>query len=80
MNEIVFEYKGRKHYGHLVSSTNLEPHYHWIYFTDEEITRLIHDDCVGFKGTGKALQPTKTFTTYRDLIDTLKKAVEEHIN
>lgn len=80
MSEIVFEYKGRRHSGQLISSTNLEPHYYWVYFTDEVIKRLLHDDCIGFKQRGNGLQPTKTFTVHHELVELIKKIVENQIN
>lgn len=80
MKNIVFEYKGRKRSGQLISSTNAEPHYHWFYFDDEELTSSIKDDCIGFKKNGNQLQPTRIFTNHSELVDTVKRLVEAHIN
>jgi hypothetical protein len=80
MDKIVFEYNGKIHSGQLVSSTNIEPHYHWVYFSDESITRLINDDCIGFKMKGDALQPTRVISNHQELVDTVKKIIESRIN
>jgi hypothetical protein len=80
MEKIVFEYNGRQHSGQLISSTNMEPHYHWVYFSDETITRLINDDCIGFKKKGNGLQPTKVISNHQELIETVKRIVESRIN
>jgi hypothetical protein len=77
---ITFEYKGKQRTGQIISSTNLEPHYHWVYFNDEEITRTIQDDCIGFKKKGDQLTPTRIFTAHTELIETVKRVVENHIN
>lgn len=80
MEKIVFDYKGRQHSAQLISSTNIEPHYHWVYFNDEDIITSIKDDCIGFKKKGSQLQPTRIFANHSDLVETVKKTVEEHIN
>lgn len=79
MTQISFEYKGRKHSGHIISSTNIEPHYHWVYFNDTEMERLINDDCIGFKNTDNGLRPTKIYTTHTELVETVKAVVEQFI-
>jgi hypothetical protein len=79
MDKIVFEYKGKQHSGQLISSTNIEPHYHWVYFSDETITRMINDDCIGFKKKGDQLQPTKIIMQHHELVETVKKIVESRI-
>lgn len=80
MENIVFEYKGRQLSGQLISSTNMEPHYHWFYFTDDSLSKIIEDDCIGFKKKGNQLQPTKTFSGHIELVETVKRIVESHIN
>jgi hypothetical protein len=80
MSEVVFEYKGRQHSGFIVSSTNVEPHYHWFYFNDEHIPGIIKDDCIGFKKKGNQLHPTKIYTSHTDLIEKVKSIVERTIN
>ncbi|MCE3282972.1 MAG: hypothetical protein K0Q66_1709 [Chitinophagaceae bacterium] len=79
MSEIVFSYKGIQHSGYIVSSTNIEPHYHWFYFNSEEIGRLLHDDCIGFKLHKNQLLPTKQFIAHSDLVETVKHIVARSI-
>lgn len=79
MKEISFEYKGRQHSGQIISSTNFEPHYHWVYFNDTEVQKMIKDDCVGFKLTEHGLRPTKIYTTHTELVEKLRSLVEHHI-
>jgi hypothetical protein len=79
MKEISFEYKGRQHSAQLISSTTLEPHYHWVYFNDKELEMLINDDCIGFKRTDKGLHPTKIFTVHPELIEKIRSLVEKNI-
>jgi len=80
MNEISFVYNGRMHSGQIISSTSLEPHYHWVYFKDKEIEKLINDDCIGFKKTDNGLRPTKLYTTNTELVETIKSLVEQNIS
>jgi hypothetical protein len=79
MSEVIFEYNGRTHTGQIVSSTNVEPHYHWVYFNDQDITKLINDDCIGFKKKDNQLQPTKIYTSHLELVETVKRVVEMNI-
>jgi len=81
MNEIVFEYRGMQLKGQIISSTGAEPHYHWVYFMDNEVVSLIHDDCIGFKKNkaSNQLQPTAIYTTHLELIETVKALVEKAI-
>jgi hypothetical protein len=80
MNDVVFEYKGRQYKGQIVSSTNVDPHYHWFYFNDKDISKLINDDCIGFKKKGNQLQPTKIYTSHSELVETVKRVVEMNIS
>jgi len=77
---VTFEYRGKQVTGQIISSTNFEPHYHWFYFNDTEITQKIEDDCIGFKNKGGRLTPTKSFAAHTDLVEVVKKVVESHIN
>ncbi len=79
MTEIHFEYKGRQLSGHIISSTNIEPHYHWVYFNDTYMEAMIKDDCIGFKRTGNMLYPTKVYTSHLDLVEKVQKIVEQNI-
>lgn len=79
MRDIVFEYNGKKLTGQIVSSTNIEPHYHWFYFNDQEITGMINDDCIGFKIKNEQLHPTRTYTTHLELVETIKRVIENNI-
>ena len=80
MSDVVFEYKGRQHSGFIVSSTNIEPHYHWFYFNDEHISRIINDDCIGFKKEGNDLHPTKIYKSHTDLVETVQRIIERNIS
>lgn len=80
MSEIVFVYKGKQHTGQIISSTNAEPHYHWFYFKDEVLSKMINDDCIGFKKKGNQLHPTKIYTSHFDLVEKVKSIVEQSIN
>ncbi len=81
MDKITFEYKGKQLSGQLISSTNLEPHYHWFYFNDAEITQTIQDDCIGFKKRGGQLTPTRVYSgQHIELVETVKRVIESHIN
>jgi hypothetical protein len=79
MKDIRFEYNGREHSGKIISSTNIEPHYHWFYFTDTEIKTIIKDDCIGFKKTDRGLRPTRIYTTHTELVEQVRSIVEKHI-
>lgn len=78
MNEIIFTYQGKMHTGYIVSSTHAEPHYHWFYFNDEELIKEI-DDCIGFKIQNDELTPTRNFMKHSELVETVKKIVENKI-
>lgn len=80
MRQIVFEYKGRQHRGQIISSTTIEPHYHWFYFDDEDIIGLIEDDCIGFQKKNDELHPTRIYTRHQELVETVKKVVENNIS
>lgn len=79
MKQISFEYKGRERSGQIISSTNIEPHYHWVYFNDTEMVSMIKDDCIGFKKIDDNLYPTKIYTSHTDLIEQVKSIVEKNI-
>lgn len=80
MKEISFIYQGRARSGQIISSTSIEPHYHWVYFNDKEIEQVINDDCIGFKKTAKGLHPTRIYTTNTELIETIRSLVEKNIS
>lgn len=80
MDQIVFEYQGRTLSAQLISSTQMEPHYHWVYFNDAQIASFLDDDCIGFKQKGNGLQPTRTYVVHRELVETVQRAVETHIS
>jgi hypothetical protein len=79
MNKIVFTYQGKKHTGYIVSSTNLEPHYHWFYFNDQELINEV-DECIGFKIQNNVLTPTRSFRKHNQLVETVKDIVEQRVN
>ncbi len=79
MNQIVFTYDGKKHTGYIISSTNLQPHYHWFYFNDEELIKQV-DDCIGFKLQNNELTPTRHFKNHDHLVETVKQIVQQRIS
>ncbi|HEX6913895.1 MAG TPA: hypothetical protein VF145_01555 [Chitinophagaceae bacterium] len=79
MTEISFEYNGRKHSGQVISSTHIEPHYHWFCFDDSELVKLLKDDCIGFKKTGDGLSPTRLFVQHQELVETVRQMIQQRI-
>ena len=79
MKQISFEYQGRHRSGQIISSTNIEPHYHWVYFNDQEMQAIFKDDCIGFKKTGNNLYPTRIYTSHSELVEKVKSLVEKNI-
>ena len=79
MGEIIFSYKGRQHSGYIVSSTNMEPHYHWFCFNSKEMSKLLNDDCIGFKIQNNQLLPTRPFTAHTELVETVRSIVSNSL-
>jgi len=51
MQIVNFTYQGKAYTGYIASSTIQQPHFHWLFFSDQSLIDLIGDDCVAFKQT-----------------------------
>lgn len=68
-----FEYKGRKYSGHIVSSTDIIPHFHWFVFDDREIIEK-YGDSIAFKVVNGKILPLYHLTS-PDFVDAVKACV-----
>jgi hypothetical protein len=72
-----FEFEGRTRYGHIVSSTRLEPHFHWFMFEDADLV-AVYGDSIAFKVQSGELIPLYHLTS-PNLVDAVKECVEQNI-
>jgi hypothetical protein len=72
-----FEFEGRKRYGHIVSSTRLQPHFHWFMFEDADLV-AVYGDSIAFKVQDQQLIPVYHLTS-PILVDAVKRCVEQNI-
>jgi hypothetical protein len=49
MHIVTFTYQEKEYEGYIASSTIKEPHFHWLFFANPQLTEMIGDDCVAFQ-------------------------------
>lgn len=75
---VMFEYNGRTYSGYIVSSNDIQPHFYWFLFEDQELISKISDS-IAFMSVDGKLKPVHTYTTHRELVHEVQKAVEKYL-
>lgn len=72
---IVFSYRGMNYSGHVISSTDLEPHFLWFIFDDQEIIDILTDS-VAFREEDGQLTPVQIYSRNAELVRQVQQATE----
>ena len=72
-----FVYDGKEYRGHIISSTTLQPHFHWFMF-DDGWAIAQYGDSIAFKVDNGKLIPLYHLTA-PDFVQAVKQCVEQHI-
>lgn len=80
MHIVNFTYDGKVYTGYIASSTFKEPYFHWLFFTDPQLTELIGDDCVAFREVdGKLEHFNKIPLKHSALVEIAKEHIEAYL-
>jgi hypothetical protein len=75
---VVFTYHGKTCSGHIMTSTDIEPHYYWFFFDSREFIEAIADSIAFTEDHGRLI-PVHNYTRHMDLVRIVKKIIERFI-
>jgi hypothetical protein len=75
--KVSFVYNGKRYTGQVVSSTRLEPHFHWFMFDDPEAIEQ-YGDSIAFKIENGVLIPLYHLTA-PDFVSAVHRCVQEYL-
>lgn len=79
LNEtVVFAYMGKTYSGYVVSSTDLDPHFHWFFFNDKQFAEQFSDS-IAFREINGSLRPVHNYSRNAELVLSVQKAVEAYL-
>jgi hypothetical protein len=73
-----FEFKGTTITGYIISSTDIQPHFHWFFFDDVNLIATFGDS-IAFKTVDGQLEPVNIIFKHKDFIEAVKDCVRKHI-
>jgi hypothetical protein len=76
--KVSFVYEGIRYTGHVVSSTRIEPHFHWFMFEDAEAIQQ-YGDSIAFKVENGALIPLYHLTAPL-FVKAVQECVQEYLD
>ena len=76
--KVDFQYCGKTYSGYVVISTEMEPHYYWLFFNETEMVRKFGDG-IGFKKKGDDLVPTQQYYREADFIENVKTIIKSSL-
>jgi hypothetical protein len=80
MQTLTFTYHGKEYAGYIASSTIKEPHFHWLFFTDRELTETVGDDCVAFREKDGELEHFNRIPLkHSELVQIAHRHIEEYL-
>lgn len=80
MHIISFTYNSKEYIGYIASSTIKEPHFHWLFFTDEALTKMVGDDCIAFvEADGTLEHYNRVSLNHVALVNVAKKHIEDYL-
>jgi hypothetical protein len=81
MHIVTFTYQEKDYTGYIASSTIKEPHFHWLFFTDPQLTELIGDDCIAFKEEdGKLQHFNRISMKHENIVQIALQHIESYLN
>jgi hypothetical protein len=75
---VSFEFKGTTVTGYIISSTDIEPHYHWFLLKDVNLINE-YGDSIAFKEKDGELKSVHVMINHLDFIAAVKDCVRKHI-
>lgn len=76
---VSFTYKGKSYSGYIITSTDCQPHYYWLFFKDLALIRKFGDS-IGFKQKGNDLVPTQRHSDDLDFIESIKLLIQSYLS
>jgi hypothetical protein len=73
-----FDFKGMTVTGFIISSTDIQPHFHWFLFDDVNLIDTFGDS-IAFKVDEGQLKPVSVIVKHQDFIEAVKRCVENHL-
>ncbi|HEX6915614.1 MAG TPA: hypothetical protein VF145_10260 [Chitinophagaceae bacterium] len=75
-NIVAFHYMGKTCSGYVMSSTDLEPHYHWFFFNEREYIERIGESIPFIVKDGE-LVPANHYSEHEGLVTVIKTVLEK---
>jgi hypothetical protein len=80
MHIVTFTYQDKEYQGYIASSTIKEPHFHWLFFTDQQLMEMIGDDCVAFQEKSGQLEHFNRIPLkHAELVNIALKHITEYL-
>jgi len=76
--KVSFDFQGITIAGYIISSTDMQPHFHWFLLEDANLIERFGDG-IAFKEDNGKLEPVRLLPKHRDFIVEVRKCVEQNI-